>query len=152
VTFDHDMMVGSPTDVGSVLNPANYTLKGDRTGSVRIRGVAYDGGSHTAVLTFDALAADHYHLKVATRIQSAEGLSLAQAYDGPFTAISDLTTSVSIRFTRARSLRSAHTISYDVSVTNTGTSTLLLPLVLQLHPAEHFDGEPLGNQGRAADG
>ena len=29
---------------------------------------------------------------------------------------------------------------------------MLLPLILQLTPLHHFDGEPLGAQGRAADG
>jgi YD repeat-containing protein/VCBS repeat-containing protein len=104
------------------------------------------------VLTFDSLAADHYHLQVAAALQSTEGVGLAAAYTSAFTGIDDLTSVLNLQFTHARMLRSQQTVSYDVTVTNIGTRDLLLPLVLRLSPQQHFDGEPQGNLGRADDG
>src|SRR5262249_30571099 len=86
---------------------------------------------------------------IAANLRSGEGLSLPEAYQTQFTATADLASVLSVRFTRARSLRSEQTVSYDVTVTNTTGRSLLLPLVLQLSPLEHFDREPLGNQGGA---
>src|SRR5262249_4884092 len=66
--------------------------------------------------------------------------------------ISDLTAVVGLTFSLARSDRASGTVSFDVTVTNTASHPLLLPVILQLTPQQHFDGEPLGAQGRAADG
>ncbi|MBL8480671.1 MAG: putative Ig domain-containing protein, partial [Rhodocyclaceae bacterium] len=152
VTFDLDMATGSASDPHSVLNPANYRLQGDTAGVVPVLGVSYDQATRTATLSFDPLFADHYQLRVLDGIQSEAGLDLAAQYDTQFTAISDLSSVLRLHFFNARSDRLDGTVSYDVSVTNTGDHALLLPLILQLSPQQHFDGEPLGNAGRTADG
>jgi hypothetical protein len=85
-------------------------------------------------------------------VQSEEGLALAEDHLSEFLAISDLTSVLTLQFTQSRSDRDSGTVSFDVTVTNTGEHRLLLPLVLQLSPVSHFDGEPLGEAGRAADG
>src|SRR5262249_42543032 len=108
--------------------------------------------SRTAVLTFDSIAADHYQLRVLDSLVSTDGVHLAEVFTSSFTAVTDLTQSVSMRFTRARSSRRSGTVSYDVSISNTGANTLVLLFILQLNPQEHFEGEPQGNVGRAANG
>src|SRR5262249_24502740 len=142
----------SPTDPHSVLNPANYTLTGDASGPVTIRSVTYHAAGRTAVLTFDALNSDHYTLRVPTSVQSTDGLGLATPFTTQFAAGGDLSALVQIQFTHARSLRSQQTISYDVTVTNITNRPLLLPLVLELDPVQHYDGVPLGAQGRSDSG
>src|SRR5262249_17876181 len=139
-------------DPRSVLNPDNYRLQGDGAGNVAIRAVAYDQASRTAVLSFDPLFADHYQLTVLTGVFSEAGLALAEQYITQFTAISDFTSVLNINFSLARSDRATGTISFDVTVTNNSDHRLQLPLVLHLTPLQHFEGEPLGATGRAADG
>ena len=90
-----------PTDPHSVLNPANYPLVGDTAGPIAIRGSPTTAAGRTAVLTFDALAADHYSLQVGTGVQSTEGLDLAEAYASDFQAVADFTPLVTIRFANA---------------------------------------------------
>jgi hypothetical protein len=152
VTFDNDMLASTATDPHSVLNPNNYQLLGDSAGLVVIRGVSYDKANRTAVLSFDPLYADRYQLQVLAGINSSTGLGLAESYSTRFTAIADLTSVLGLQFSMARSDRANGTVSFDVSVTNTGQHRLLLPIILQLTPVQHFDGEPLGANGRSADG
>ncbi|MCB1942331.1 MAG: putative Ig domain-containing protein, partial [Candidatus Accumulibacter sp.] len=152
VTFDEDMLAGSAADPNSVLNPDNYRLLGDSAGTVSIRAIAYDQASRTAVLSFAPLLADHYQLQVLTRLRGSSGLALAAPYSSGFTAISDLSAVLGLDFSLARSDRASGTVSFDVTLINHSQYRLLLPVVLQLTPLQHFEGEPLGNQGRAADG
>ena len=77
---------------------------------------------------------------------------MGEEYRTAFTAISDLTSVLDLRFTQSRSDRESGTVSFDVTVTNNSGHRLLLPLILQLSPTSHFDGEPLGSTGRTADG
>src|SRR6185436_4224861 len=93
-----------------------------------------------------------YTLTVTTAIQSAEGLDLEAPYTGRFTTITDLSQFVSFDFSHARLSRGGETVSYDVRITNTGTNSLLLPVLLTLTPEQRFAGEPLANQGRTPDG
>src|SRR6185503_9587370 len=90
--------------------------------------------------------------QVLATVESAARLNLAEPFTSQFTAISDLTAFLAIEFTRARSHRGSATVSYDVQITNTGTNTVLLPLVLELDPTENFIGQPLGATGRSANG
>ncbi len=152
VTFDQDMLADDITDPGSVLNPNNFVLQGDSSGTVPIRSVFYDVASRTAVLSFDALLSDHYELRVLSSAQSAIGVPLAQEYDSDFTATSDLSSVIKLQFGATRSDRATGTVSFDVTITNTSTHNLLLPVVLHLTPLDQFAGEPQGNSGRAADG
>ncbi len=152
VTFDQAMYVGQATESGSVLNPANYLLRGETVGDVPVRAVAYDAATHTALLRFDGLEADHYRLAVHDTLAGRDGLPLPVEYTTQFTAVTDLSSLLDVRFTRARSDRDHHTISYDVTVTSKSAFDLLLPVVLQLSPLHQYDGEPVGAAGRSADG
>ena len=152
VTFDQDMLADDVTDPGSVLNPSNYVLQGDSAGLVPIQSVVYDAASRTAVLSFAALTADHYELRVLTGLLSGIGVPLAQEYDSGFTAITDLSSVINLQFGTTRSDHATGTVSFDVTITNTSTHNLLLPVVLHLAPLNQFAGEPEGNEGRAPDG
>jgi hypothetical protein len=152
VTFDHDMFLGDASDARSVLDLANYQLTREDGTAVTIQSAAYDQTSRTAVLTFDAIDAGDYQLQVSTNVQSTDGLGLAEMYTTHFTAVTDISALVALQFSHSRLDRLDQTVSYDVTVTNTGTHALVLPVVLQLSPLAHFAGEPVGAQGRAADG
>jgi hypothetical protein len=152
VTFDHDMFLGDATDARSVLDPANYSLTRADGSAVTIQAVAYDQASRTAVLTFDAINAGDYTLHVSTNVLSSDGLGLALAYTTQFTAVTDISSLISLQFSDSRMDRANQTVSYDVTITNTGAHALVLPVVLQLSPEQHFAGVPSGAQGRAADG
>ncbi len=152
VTFSQDMLADNVTDPGSVLDPNNFVLQGDSAGLVPIRSVVYDAASRTAVLGFNALSADYYNLKVLSSLLSNLGVPLAQEFDSSFTATADLSSVISLQFGATRSDRATGTVSFDVTITNTSTHNLLLPIVLHLAPQEQFAGEPQGNSGRAADG
>jgi hypothetical protein len=152
VTFDRDMFADTATDPGSVLNPNNYHLQGDSVGPVPVQAVAYDPTTRTAVLSLNSLAADHYRLQVLTALRSSDGINLAQELDSDFTATADLSSLISLTFDLARSDRATGTVSFDVTLTNTSTHPLLLPVVLHLTPVNQFAGEPEGTQGRAPDG
>ena len=152
VTFDQDMLDDDVTDPRSVLDPSNYVLQGDSAGRIPIRSVVYDAASRTAVLSFDAITADHYELRVLTSLMSAIDVPLAQEFDSSFTATTDLSSVISLRFGLTRSDRATGTVSFDVTITNTSSYELLLPVVLHLAPLDQFAGEPEGNEGRAPDG
>ena len=152
VTFDQDMLADDLTDPGSVLNPSNFVLTGDSSGAVAIQSVVYDTATRTAVLSFDALLSDHYELRVLSSVKSAIGVPLAQEYDSEFTATSDLSSVINLQFGTTRSDHATGTVSFDVTITNTSTHNVLLPVVLHLTPLDQFAGEPQGNIGRAADG
>ena len=57
VTFDHDMLINDASFSGSVLNPANYALRGETVGDVPIRAVAYDAATRTAYLRLPSATA-----------------------------------------------------------------------------------------------
>ncbi|HND51211.1 MAG TPA: putative Ig domain-containing protein, partial [Pirellulaceae bacterium] len=152
ITFDQDMLLDRPSNPHSVLNPNNYRLSGANSGFVPVRSVSYDAATRTALLRFSPLVGDRYELRALPLLRSAFQVDLAAEYVTHFTAIADLASLLDIRFTLARSERATGTVSFDVLVTNHSTRSVLLPLVLTLRPDQHFIGEPLGSQGRAADG
>ncbi|MDB5349218.1 MAG: hypothetical protein JWN86_465, partial [Planctomycetota bacterium] len=152
ITFDRDMFIGTASQFASVLNPANYSVKGEIVGDTPIAAVAYDSTTRTAYLRVEGLEADHYRLEVKRTVQSLDGLALSAGFASQFIAVTDLSALLSIRFTNARSDRGDHTISYDVIVTSKSTSDLLLPLVLNLSPMQQYDGAPLGTSGQSSDG
>src|SRR5207249_953621 len=123
-TFDHDMFLRDADDARSVLHAANYQLTRDGS-AVAVQSVSYEQAGRTAVLTFDALDAGHYQLKVLTSLQSAEGLNLAEAYTTQFLAVTDLASFVTFQFSNARSNRAQGTVSYDITITNRSTHSLL---------------------------
>jgi len=114
--------------------------------------VAYDATRRTAVLLVEGVEAREYELTVLDRIQSAEGLPLAEAYSSRFTVTTDLSQLLEIRFTRVRSVQSTGMVSFDAVITNRSGRLLRLPLILELSSAQHFEGEPQGTLGRSADG
>lgn len=144
VTFDQDMKTGDAADPASVLNPANYRLTGEAGGAVPVREVRYDAPSRTVSLLFDAFVPDRYTLEVLATIQSGRDVPLAEPFTAQFLAVSDFSAFVRFAFFNSRMLRSAGTISYDVTLTNVTTHDLVLPLVLILDPAQHYHGVPEG--------
>ena len=69
VTFNQDMLADDFTDPSSVLNLNNYNLQGASGNRVPIVAVTWNAGERTAVLTFDALTADSYTLRVLTSLR-----------------------------------------------------------------------------------
>jgi hypothetical protein len=142
VRFDQDMLADG--SAGSVLNPANYLLAGQTTGTVAIKAVQYDAVTRTARLDVDALQSDSYTLTVYTSLKSKAGLSLLSPFTASFTAVSDFSDKVQLDFLNVRSDRANATISYDVKVTNTTRTDLLVPVRLVLDPSQYFQGAPIG--------
>jgi len=150
VTFDQDMMVphsgiatDSPSFLASVVNIDNFVLMSHNNGPIAITSVLYDEETRTAFVNFDAIGADVYELQVSGVLQSTTGVPLGETFTSTFTAVSDFTRFVDLEFFNARSSRAFGTVSYDVRITNTGTPTLVLPVVLVLDPAAGFDGVPI---------
>jgi hypothetical protein len=144
VTFDSDMYVGEGTEAFSILNNANFALLGTTAGSLTPQSIRYDGATRTAYLTFDALTADRYELQVAKQLRSEAGIELENDYNVNFTAVSDFSPYVDLKFTNTRSHRATQTISFDVSLTNKTSYDVQLPLVLLLDPAPTATGKPIG--------
>ncbi len=141
VVFDHDMFQGNPSDIRSVLDPANYQLVGDTAGPIPITAVEYDPASRTAFLSFNAIAPGGYTLSVNPNVQSTDGLGLAQGYSSHFLAISDLSSQVTLNFYAGRANALAKTYTYNLTITNNGPTPLLAPFYLT------FDGlQPNGTQ------
>ena len=134
VTFDQDMRVAQRTDPSSVLNPANYALLDSLHGTQAPLQVLYDPEQRTARLMFATLQPQAYELRIADTVANLDGLTLNQPHVIRFTATSDLSGLVNIRFTQSRSERRSDSISYDVTVTNTSRRDLYLPLVLVSGP------------------
>jgi len=147
VTFDQDMAADDPSQAGSVLNLANYTLTGTSSGAVAIRSASYDAAARSVTLRFDPLAPDSFALHVAGAIASRFGATLGTAYNASFTTTVDLSSHVRIDFLNTRSSRADGTVSYDVRVTNIGDGDLLTPIVLALDPARYFQGQPVNAEG-----
>ncbi len=152
IVFDQDMQADSAADPNSVLNPNNYRLTGDSTGPQAIQAVTYNPTTRTVTLSFNALSADHYKLRVLTGLKSARGIPLPAEYDSDFTATADLSGILNLQFGLSRSDRNTGTVSFDVTVTNVSSHAILLPVVLHLNPLNQFPGEPQGNLGRGPDG
>src|SRR5262249_10179816 len=152
VTFDQDMTAGSPSDAGSVINPANYTLVGADHQAAEVDAVTYDPASHTALLQVSGLTPEQYTLTILSSIQGVNGYTLAAPFAVSFSAVDDVSNYASVRFTGTRLDRLEQTVSYEVTITNTADYDLLLPLLLTLDPAKDVQGGPLGANGQLPDG
>ncbi len=152
IRFDQDMFAGDPTSATSVINPANYRLAGDAVGQIPVRSVVYDAQARTTLVFFDQLPPDNYTLTVDSNVSSFLGLSLVGEHHVQFTLAADLQPLVGFDFTNARSDRASGTVSYDVTVTNTGDNAIVLPVLLTLDPALGYPGVPAGASGQTEDG
>jgi len=144
VVFDMAMWVGNADDVGSVLNPANYSLTvlGTNGGAVvNPESVTWDAATRTAWLDVAGLEAGQYQLEIQSRLESSAEVPLEQAYISTFTALNDMSAQLRLDFTRTRADRATGTVSYDVSVTNIGVDDLKGPMMLLLDPGRYFGGE-----------
>jgi hypothetical protein len=144
--------VGDPLEPDSVLNPDVYSLTGLVSGEPSIRSIVYDAATRTAILTLNALAEDIYRFEIDAALSSALGQPLGTDHVVEFRTVSDLSVQTQIAFSGTRMDRADGTVSYEVSVTSTGDSALVLPLLLVLDPPEGFQGVPLGATGQTADG
>jgi large repetitive protein len=71
VTFDQDMVLGSPNDQASVLNPDNYQLLADDGQPATILRVVYDPANRTALVTVVGLTDGQYSLTVKSSVRNA---------------------------------------------------------------------------------
>src|SRR5262249_49809455 len=81
-----------------------------------------------------------------------QAIRMSSDFTADFTAVTDLTDVLDIRFTTSRSDRTNDTVSWDVKLTNRSAFDLFLPLVLMLDPAQGYQGVPQGASGPAPDG
>ncbi|MCB1491106.1 MAG: putative Ig domain-containing protein, partial [Rhodobiaceae bacterium] len=144
VVFDADMAETAADADNSVLNPANYVLSTTSGAPVTINAVTYDTATRTATLSFDSLTTENYRLRVIDTIESASGLALGAPVETQFTVLLDFSALIDLQFSGTRSNRGDGTVSYDVTVTNTSSEALLVPLRLVLDPALFFSGVPEG--------
>lgn len=152
VQFSQDMLTGDPAAPDSVLNPALYSLTGLVSGASSIRSIVYDSATRTAILTVNALAEDVYRLEIDGALSSALGQPLGVDHVVGFRTVADLSAETEIAFSGSRIDRANGTVSYEVSVTNTGSAALVLPLMLVLDPPGGFQGAPSGTVGQTPEG
>jgi hypothetical protein len=142
------MYTGTENELRSVLNPENYQLIGENNLSYIPEFVRYDAASRTVFLTFGVLEADQYQIRVDGNVESKVGLNLGDDYLGSFLAISDFLAFVDFKFSNPRSDRANNTLSYEVEITNTGTTDLRLPLQLLLVPEGSTTAQPQESIGQ----
>ncbi len=152
VTFDQDMVAGSPADAASTTNPANYTLTGADGHAATLVSVAYDSATHTALLTVKDLTAEKYTLTIRSSIMGVSGFSLAAPFAVSFNAVIDVANYASIHIVDTQLDRATQTVTYQVTITNTTNFDLLLPLLLTLDPAKYVQGAPQGAAEATPDG
>jgi hypothetical protein len=152
VTFDQDMLAANATAAGSVLNPANYVLTGAVVGAVTPTAIVYDAATRTVLLTVGTLLADTYTLTIRSTVASAAALTLGKDYTVSFQGLDDLTGRVAIRIAGTRFDRQTGLISYDLTITNTSGSDLIIPALLVLDPRNGATGLPQSTTGRTDDG
>ena len=145
VSFDQVMWTGSngqdTQDPSSVLNPNNYRLVSVSSGSSQVINpsqVTWNEGSKSVVLSLGNVSPDQWRLEVASNVVSRAKVRLDGVYVVGFTTVSDLTNQVNIAFSDTRADRLTGTVSYDVSITNTGDDDLKGPLMLLLDPGQYF--------------
>jgi hypothetical protein len=152
VTFDQDMFVGEGTEAGSAVNPANFALMGRNSGPASLQRAFYAAEGRTVSLLFSSLPPDDYALTVSRAVTSIQGSQMTGDYTTTFSAVSEFSGVLDIRFTHSRSDRAQGTVSWDVQVTNRAAYDIWLPLVLVLDPAQGYEGVPQAASGRAPDG
>ena len=148
VTFDQSMWQGAggadPTDPGSVLNPANFTLVSTSTGadiSLNPTSIKWDEAAKTAILTLPTLAAGGWQLQVSNNLLGADQVNLAHSYASSFTAAVNFSDKIKLSFTNTRVDHATGQVSYDVSITNIGHEDVHGPLILLLDPGQYFNGQ-----------
>jgi len=152
LTFDQDMYIGAATDSDSILNPTNYRLVGAGTGVHVIQHLVYDAATRTVLLNVGNLMPDAYTLTIDDRVKSVFGKHLVTDHVTTFEAISDLTAYIDIEFGATRFDRTLNTVSYDVTITNTGDMAIILPMLLVLDPRDGYAGIPNGLTAPSDDG
>ena len=143
VTFDQEMFAGDPRSDGSILNPANYTLRDDAGGMPRILRVEYDPVTLTVLLRLASVAPRDYELVVSKNVKTRLGVSMKEDYVTSFRAFDSVATLVNFAFSNSRFERATSTISYDVTITNRSDRPLVLPLFFALDPANGYIGIPV---------
>ncbi|MCC7205279.1 MAG: tandem-95 repeat protein, partial [Phycisphaeraceae bacterium] len=125
VIFDVDMLAGSVSAAGSVINPNNFVLTDLLTGrAIPVGSLAYDPATRSVYLGFESLQPGEYELRVRSAVSSELGMTLESDYVGQFTVYAQPAVELFPTITNTRSDRAAGTISFDVSVTNTTAYTL----------------------------
>ncbi len=144
VGFDQDMFAGDASLAESVLNPANYILVGDGVGAVTLQDVHYDSATRSVLLVYGSLLPDTYTLTLDDNLTSVYGQHLLADHVSRFQAVSDLTAYLDVQFGLTRYDRQLGTLSYDVTITNTGDTAVILPALMVLDPRDGYPGIPEG--------
>ena len=152
VTFSEPMWSAGHDAIGSVINPAHYTLTSSDGTTVAIREVTYDDDSRTAYLFSEALGVGDFTMSVAGALRSGDGFPLGSDFSFAFRTVRDFAGLVDVRLTGTRIDRQAETVSYDAEVANIGDLDLLVPMFLTLMGDEHDLGRPAGDLDRDHDG
>jgi hypothetical protein len=103
------------------------------------KSVEYNPKTNTATLYFDGFEASEYELIVDDNLTNPDGITLKEPYQVDFTAVSDFSELVDLKFTNTRSDRQNQTISFDISLTNTIDYDLSLPLNLVLRSGNNSE-------------
>ncbi|MEM6471960.1 MAG: putative Ig domain-containing protein, partial [Planctomycetota bacterium] len=143
VTFSEPMLHESPLDPESITNPLHYQVIGERSGAKAIETIEYDEATRRVTISIPALDADEYTLTVQPTAQSDAGRFLESAYEVDFTAVSDLSSVLDLSLDRPRRNRATGQLHYDVTVTNTGTRNVVVPLAIFLDADSPTSSRPL---------
>ncbi|MDB5858608.1 MAG: hypothetical protein JWQ76_2297, partial [Ramlibacter sp.] len=157
VRFDQAMWTGAANadeaartnDVGSVLNPANFTLHGVglNAGAVHVpMAVQWNAATRSVLVSTAGLPAGQWELEVSSTLRNFAELRLAQAYVTGFTAVVDMSHQIALSFSNTRGDRATGEISYDIDVKNIGTDDIRGPLTLVLDPLRAFGSAIVGGQ------
>ncbi|MCP4925155.1 MAG: hypothetical protein GY916_04335, partial [Gammaproteobacteria bacterium] len=158
VSFDQAMWLGEgDSDLGSVLNPDNYvfTALGQNSNlTLTPEQVTWDAATRSVVLRLPSLSAGQYQLEISGNLQSQAQVNLATGVISTFTAVFDMSSSVSLDFTNTRADRATGEVSYDVTVTNIGVDDIRGPMMLLLDPGRYFQdnvSDAVGGTGEQSD-
>ncbi|MFN4170881.1 MAG: CARDB domain-containing protein, partial [Pseudorhodobacter sp.] len=147
ISFDTDMLAGDAQEAGSVLNRANYVMETQAGTVVPILGISYDTTARRASLSVASLETGNFVVSVSGKLQSFAGLPLGLGAESVFTVLQDLGAILALDFSGTRRDRGDGTLSFDLTVTNTGTDPLVAPLRLLMDPARYFTAAPVGATG-----
>ncbi len=144
VQFDSDMLTGTGTEPGSVLNPDNYRIANRQGQQIPVTGVVWDPATRSATLSVDPLTTEEYLIAIARQVSNEAGVQMAQRVESRFAVLLDFSDRVALEFTNVRSSAQDGTLRYDVRITNISDAPLPVPLRLVLDPDRAFGGTAIG--------
>ncbi len=156
LVFDVGLNSTDATKAFSATRGANYTLVNKDTGqSVGIGAVQYNAASRTSELLFEALAPAEYELRVASTIESEQGIPIGgNGFTTTFRVFEDVSIGTSVSYSATRINRADGTLLVDVTITNTSDFDIAGPINVYFDALGDDsviffgnDGMPAGNNG-----